>query len=587
MEDVLCEIETEKEKHLQETTEGHQFIESVSEVDHGKKLIDHSLNIDFEVCDTMERSETEVDEINYERSTTNDLYSNKTTILTDLLHSTPVDGDHEVCDTMERSETEIDKISYERSTTDGMYSNETIILKDLSHSTSAERNYLSMKKSIHEETNVKRLVCNDTTCSLDEVNLVRVELEDSEDLSVDEFNITQDDDLNYDALQGSHGHPCSEDYDIADQNVFDYIRSIEIEEDGEPFCRNTKLEDDDEPFCRNTKSTSIDRYSNRVWSLPDYHMIPELNMDYQVIPELNKGDISNTSMKSDSEFASNSLKNGSDDGSLSSSCSCNVDAHVFNCQVDSLHSFVNDSSNAMQSSRTVIDLQKRQESKSHASIVDSKKKPLLKEMISENVSTTENFRTIVRNTIETIKQKSVSNLTDKSCKKCFTSYRKKPRKRLTRRRLRRLIYPRGNISHVHVDIEARPHLNGPQGNATTIGSAKVLNSVGAAALATSQQSLITSLPSSSNSLNDYFSKLLSGYEFSTDEKMQFEMLRVQSFQDLPASCNVSPLRLARTGFFSSGSSDEVTCFSCGVKYKGWQNNDNPNDVHHRISPDCR
>jgi hypothetical protein len=74
----------------------------------------------------------------------------------------------------------------------------------------------------------------------------------------------------------------------------------------------------------------------------------------------------------------------------------------------------------------------------------------------------------------------------------------------------------------------------------------------------------------------------SGYEFSTDEKMQFEMLRVQSFQDLPASCNVSPLRLARTGFFSSGSSDEVTCFSCGVKYKNWQNNDNPNDVHHRI-----
>ena len=60
MEDVLCEIETEKVKHLQETTEGHQFIESVSEVDHGKKLIDHSLNIDCEVCDAMERSETEM-----------------------------------------------------------------------------------------------------------------------------------------------------------------------------------------------------------------------------------------------------------------------------------------------------------------------------------------------------------------------------------------------------------------------------------------------------------------------------------------------------------------------------------------------
>jgi hypothetical protein len=70
-----------------------------------------------------------------------------------------------------------------------------------------------------------------------------------------------------------------------------------------------------------------------------------------------------------------------------------------------------------------------------------------------------------------------------------------------------------------------------------------LDSVGAAALATSQQSLMTSLPSSSNSLNNYFSKLLSGYEFSTDEKMQFEMLRVQSFQDLPASCNEHYLTL--------------------------------------------
>jgi len=542
---------------------------------------------DHEVCVAMEISETEIDEANYERSATDDMFSNETIILKDLSRSTPVERDHKVCDTMEKSEAEIDKISYERayerSTTDDTYSNETIILKDLSHSTPAERNHLSMKKSIHEETNVKRLVCNDTTCSLDEDNLMRVELEDLEDLSVDEFNITQVDD----ALQGSHGHLCSEDNDIADQNVFDYIRSIEIEEDGEPFCRNTKLEDDDEPFCRNTKSTSIDMYNNKVWSLSDYHMIPELNKDYQMSPELNKGDISNTSVKSDSEFASNSLKNGSDNGSLLSSCSCNVDAHVFNCQFDSPHSFVNESNNAMQSSRTVIDLQKRQESKSHAHIVDSKKKPLLKEMINEKVSTTENVHTIVRNTIETIKQKSVSNLTKKSCKKCFTSYRKKPRRRLTRRRLRRLIYPHGNISHVHVDIEARPHLNAPQRNATTNGSANGLHDVGATALATSQQSLKTSLPSSSNSLNNYFSKLLSGYEFSTDEKMQFELLRVQSFQDLPASCSISPIRLARTGFFSSGSGDEVTCFSCGVKYKCWQKNDNPTDVHCRISSDCR
>ena len=69
------------------------------------------------------------------------MYSNETIILTDLLHSTPVDGDHEVCDTMERSETEIDEINYEKSTTNDVYSNKTIILTDLLHSTPVERDH--------------------------------------------------------------------------------------------------------------------------------------------------------------------------------------------------------------------------------------------------------------------------------------------------------------------------------------------------------------------------------------------------------------------------------------------------------------
>ncbi|CAG2209874.1 BIRC2_3 [Mytilus edulis] len=65
-------------------------------------------------------------------------------------------------------------------------------------------------------------------------------------------------------------------------------------------------------------------------------------------------------------------------------------------------------------------------------------------------------------------------------------------------------------------------------------------------------------------------RLLMGYEFSVEEKMQYEMLRVQTFQDLPATCHASPLRLARTGFFSNGTNDEVVCFSCGVRYRNWQ-----------------
>lgn len=94
-------------------------------------------------------------------------------------------------------------------------------------------------------------------------------------------------------------------------------------------------------------------------------------------------------------------------------------------------------------------------------------------------------------------------------------------------------------------------------------------------------------PPNKTSLQPYFTRVLNGADVTSEEKMQYEMLRVQSFQDLPASCPVSPLKMAKTGFFSSGKNGEVTCFSCDVRYKNWKKFDNPQEVHRRISPGCR
>lgn len=89
------------------------------------------------------------------------------------------------------------------------------------------------------------------------------------------------------------------------------------------------------------------------------------------------------------------------------------------------------------------------------------------------------------------------------------------------------------------------------------------------------------------SMGNYFNKVLMGYNFSLNEKMAYELLRVESFKNLPVSCQVTPLRMAKTGFFKSGDGDEVTCFSCGKQYKNWRNAEVPNEIHRIISPNCR
>ncbi|OWF45933.1 E3 ubiquitin-protein ligase XIAP [Mizuhopecten yessoensis] len=65
-----------------------------------------------------------------------------------------------------------------------------------------------------------------------------------------------------------------------------------------------------------------------------------------------------------------------------------------------------------------------------------------------------------------------------------------------------------------------------------------------------------------------------------------EFSRVATYANFPTRTPVSTLRLARAGFFYTGSSDLVECFHCHVQHGNWETNDIPFEIHERISPSC-
>lgn len=69
--------------------------------------------------------------------------------------------------------------------------------------------------------------------------------------------------------------------------------------------------------------------------------------------------------------------------------------------------------------------------------------------------------------------------------------------------------------------------------------------------------------------------------------MDKTMFRYGSYSTFPQDVEVFPSHLADAGFYYEGNGDEVVCFSCGVKYKGWKKGDNPMNVHRMLSPHCR
>lgn len=66
--------------------------------------------------------------------------------------------------------------------------------------------------------------------------------------------------------------------------------------------------------------------------------------------------------------------------------------------------------------------------------------------------------------------------------------------------------------------------------------------------------------------------------------LNFEANRLGTFAN--GSHPVSPISLAREGFFSTGNQDEVECFNCGQRHSGWKPGQVPSQIHRQISPNC-
>lgn len=70
------------------------------------------------------------------------------------------------------------------------------------------------------------------------------------------------------------------------------------------------------------------------------------------------------------------------------------------------------------------------------------------------------------------------------------------------------------------------------------------------------------------------------------ESMKYEILRVCTFKNYPVN---KPFRtsFSKAGFYYAASSDEVVCYVCGIRKAGWNENDNPMEVHRRLQSSCQ
>ncbi|XP_048088217.1 E3 ubiquitin-protein ligase XIAP isoform X2 [Alosa alosa] len=78
-------------------------------------------------------------------------------------------------------------------------------------------------------------------------------------------------------------------------------------------------------------------------------------------------------------------------------------------------------------------------------------------------------------------------------------------------------------------------------------------------------------------------------ELQTDEAMDWSTIsaRVNSFRHFPRAKEVSAERLARAGFYFTGESDRVRCFSCQQTVENWSSADTPVNRHLQASPACK
>lgn len=68
--------------------------------------------------------------------------------------------------------------------------------------------------------------------------------------------------------------------------------------------------------------------------------------------------------------------------------------------------------------------------------------------------------------------------------------------------------------------------------------------------------------------------------------MNYEKRRLETFRSWPANAIVDPQRIAKAGFYFTGTELEVKCFSCGKCISQWEYGDQVMAKHRTISPEC-
>uniref|UniRef100_V9KD44 RING-type E3 ubiquitin transferase n=1 Tax=Callorhinchus milii TaxID=7868 RepID=V9KD44_CALMI len=81
-----------------------------------------------------------------------------------------------------------------------------------------------------------------------------------------------------------------------------------------------------------------------------------------------------------------------------------------------------------------------------------------------------------------------------------------------------------------------------------------------------------------------------GLRIARDQELQYDMTselyRISTFANFPSTELVSERSLARAGFYYTGVSDRVQCFSCKATIDQWQAGDNAVERHKQCSPNC-
>ena len=91
--------------------------------------------------------------------------------------------------------------------------------------------------------------------------------------------------------------------------------------------------------------------------------------------------------------------------------------------------------------------------------------------------------------------------------------------------------------------------------------------------------------------DEYMQSRVDGREYKTDshlvpDGMHLEILRLGTYKNWPQWASMMPNRLAKHGFFYTGRDDEVQCFSCGGRVRGWHVDDMPELRHKDAGRGC-